>query len=327
MDRPRSHSKEDWEVEMTSPLSERPYHTRASSSLLQRSLLVSAPFVLSVAVFLCLFGLFLETAQGQSAQGSVESSGTVAEGALSAHILEANNQYLSGAYGDALNGYRSVLRAGYSSFGLYFNIGNASYRLGEKADALASYRLAEAERPRNPEVKGNIDLLLTEAGAEPRVARQGWFDYVPWSHWAGSDELFLLLCVCAGLAFTVFAVGHLLDPSTAAQTGQQSFRFFVNLAASSLLLVSLASAVAFLAVRERNQPGGRAVVKLANVNVRSEASDQSVALFELPHLSEVRVVNRYPSGSEHAGPGAEWYQVRYDGSLQGWLPAEALVVY
>lgn len=251
-----------------------------------------------------------------------------AEDAIAAEILQANSGYLKGAFEQAAEGYHRVLSAGYSSFGLHFNLGNVSYRLGDKASALAHYRLAESDRPRNPEVKGNIDLLLTETGASARSVRQGWFDYVPWSRWAGSDELFLLLCICSGLAFIFSGLGRLMpDFRIGSSPGALSLRLLSQVLAAGLLIVSFASALGFQASQERNRLGARAVVKSPKTSVRSESSEKGVVLFELPQLAEVRVLTSYPYSEDHLGQTAEWYQVRFDGSLSGWVPAEALIVF
>lgn len=292
--------------------------------------------VLRVLVTFCFFmpiALHAEVFVPAQAQDTVtlsEASGvsTDAEGTIAAELLKANSDYLNGAFAEAAVGYNRVLGAGYPSFGLHFNLGNASYRLGDKASALAQYRLAESDRPRNPEVKGNIDLLLTEAGVSERSPRQGWFDYIPWSHWGGSDEFFLLFCICAGLPFTVFGLARLIpDFRMGARPDVPSFRLLGHVAAAGLFFVSLASALAFQASLERNRPGSRAVVRLNDTSARSESSEQSVVLFELPLLAEVRVLNSYPDSEAHLGQAAEWYQIRYDNSIQGWVPASALVVF
>ncbi len=239
-----------------------------------------------------------------------------AEGlALAEPLLKAHEHYRGGEFTQALSKYQEVLDTGHKSFGIHFNMGNTHYRLGNRAEALSHFRLAQDQRPRDPEVAANADLILKSSGAaQPQDLRrrQGWFDFIPWKRWGSLSEL-------AGL--TLFALGVLLGSLGAARlTGAVG----APAAAAVAALVAIGGALGTVASWVHQQPQSRGIVKEAATPLRSEASAQSLELFQLPVLAEVRVVDVYPEAG--TGP-AQWARVRFDGSTAGWVKAEKIAMY
>jgi tetratricopeptide (TPR) repeat protein len=76
----------------------------------------------------------------------------------------ARAAYDAGAWSDALDAYTALAAAGGSAEAMY-NAGNAAYRMGEPGRAVAWYRRAWRQRPRDPDVRANLELALRAAGA------------------------------------------------------------------------------------------------------------------------------------------------------------------
>src|SRR5947208_2144848 len=77
---------------------------------------------------------------------------------LSAGFEQANKLYEEGKYAAAVDAYTKLLESGSGSEALYFNRGNALFKLGQVGRAIASYRLAEKISPRDPDLRANLQF-------------------------------------------------------------------------------------------------------------------------------------------------------------------------
>ena len=85
-------------------------------------------------------------------------------GPATAHAQEAlfdegNRLYQEGDFGGAADRYLAVLDGGYESAALYYNLGNAHFRLGELAQAVLNYERAVRLDPRDDDIRANLALV------------------------------------------------------------------------------------------------------------------------------------------------------------------------
>lgn len=71
----------------------------------------------------------------------------------------ANLLYREGKHEDAARAYEAILKQGYVSAPLYFNLGNAYYRLGKTALAVLAYERALRLQPNDPDAIHNLALV------------------------------------------------------------------------------------------------------------------------------------------------------------------------
>ncbi len=71
---------------------------------------------------------------------------------------KGNQEYARAKYTEALSDYQQVLKSGYQSAALYFNIGNAYYRTDEIPSALLYYEKAHRLAPGDEDINFNIRL-------------------------------------------------------------------------------------------------------------------------------------------------------------------------
>src|SRR3712207_83983 len=64
---------------------------------------------------------------------------------------QANEEFAAGRFRESLELYQSLANAGETSVALFYNIGNAHYRLGELGEAILNYERALALEPQHPE--------------------------------------------------------------------------------------------------------------------------------------------------------------------------------
>ncbi len=72
---------------------------------------------------------------------------------------EGNRLYQEGDFSGAAGRYAAVLESGYESFALYYNLGNAHFRLGEMAEAVLNYERAARLDPGDEDVRANLALV------------------------------------------------------------------------------------------------------------------------------------------------------------------------
>jgi len=73
-------------------------------------------------------------------------------------MKQANEFYRNGKYEKALEVYSSVKHAGYEGASLYYNLGNAYYRLGKLGYAILNYEKALKLSPADEDIKHNLDF-------------------------------------------------------------------------------------------------------------------------------------------------------------------------
>lgn len=95
-----------------------------------------------------------------------------------ADFQSANDAYAEGRFDEARMTYEKLVEAGDYSANLFYNLGNAWYRLKDPGEAVLNYRRALALEPGHSRASANLALVQEAAGA--RVpARPGWARYYP----------------------------------------------------------------------------------------------------------------------------------------------------
>ena len=98
---------------------------------------------------------------------------------------EAQAAYDAGQFDRAVSLYEQLEQQGQDNATVLFNKGNALYRLGRIGAAVAAYQRARYERPRDPDVRANINLVQQQVGAlasEPD-ARARFFGHLSQREW------------------------------------------------------------------------------------------------------------------------------------------------
>jgi hypothetical protein len=73
-------------------------------------------------------------------------------------LKKGNTEYAKARYNEAAQSYQQVLDSGYQSAAVYFNLGNANYKLGEIPSAILNYEKARKLAPGDDDIKLNLQL-------------------------------------------------------------------------------------------------------------------------------------------------------------------------
>src|SRR4029077_11805220 len=77
----------------------------------------------------------------------------------------ANQGYAQGHFKEAISGYEALVRAGQWSANLFYDLGNAYFRVGDFGHAILNYERALALDRHHPEADANLRIVRDEARA------------------------------------------------------------------------------------------------------------------------------------------------------------------
>ncbi|MBI5368836.1 MAG: tetratricopeptide repeat protein [Planctomycetes bacterium] len=212
--------------------------------------------------------------------------------------------------------YQELLETGLECGAVLYNQGNAYMRAGRRGLAIAAYRRALRYRPRDPYLDANLRAALGggaggsgPAGIADAAARRPLVEYVLfWQRWLSEPEKFSLAALAGALALALGLVALF------AANGVPWRR-----AAAGFLLATLLVAVSAALDLYRYRWIRHGVVTAQEVLARkgNGASYEPAFNQALPEGTE------FVMGEQRG----DWVLVRLAGDLEGWIPADAAVLY
>jgi len=215
-----------------------------------------------------------------------------------ADFSTANAAYAAGKYTDAKQGYETLIREGDYAANLFYNLGNAEWRLHDAGHAVLAYERALAIQPDGPEARANLAFVQKQTGAQLFPAKSWQVIFPPVNLSTLAWALVLALWV-ALLSFLAIWLRWVQDGTWA------------GLAAVVALLVAGYLGAAIWQGEKRLRT---AIVVAAKVDARYAPADNSALADTLPAGSEVRILQN----------SGEWTYCLLPGEIRAWLPAAAI---
>ena len=214
-------------------------------------------------------------------------------------FAKANQDYSEGRFQEAVDGYQNLVNSGQWSANLFYDLGNAWFRLGNFGEAILSYERALALDPHHPEATANLALVRDEARAL-ELKRNGLDRYIE----AGTSTQY---SIAASIAFWVALFG----------TARLLFLRRRSPAVVSLIILStvvFAGAVFALYSLEFGSKGkDLAIVTAKKIEARLATADNANSILALPPGSEIRVLSQR----------GDWLYAALPNDLRGWIPTNA----
>jgi tetratricopeptide (TPR) repeat protein len=125
-------------------------------------------------------------------------------GDTNVHALfeKGNQQYAKAKYQDAVQSYQQILNSGYQSAVVYFNMGNAYYKLDDIPSALLYYEKAHKLAPGDEDI--NVNIQLANLKTADKVDPEPEFFVTKWWH---GFILYLPVNSLAVLSILLFLAG------------------------------------------------------------------------------------------------------------------------
>lgn len=223
---------------------------------------------------------------------------------------KANDAYSMGQYETALADYRQIEDAGFESYKLYYNMGNAYYKTDNMGKAILYYEKALKLNPAGKDAMNNLQIAklrtLDKIDVLPEFIIATWVkdirNMMSSNGW-GYTAVGLLVLVCVLLLLFKFA------PTT----GGRKFSFVLACVAFLFFIFALLFAVN---LRVRANSDDFAVVMVPVSNVKSAPNSTGNNLFILHEGSKVEIL-------EQAG---KWRRIEISDGRQGWLESKDIEV-
>jgi tetratricopeptide (TPR) repeat protein len=194
--------------------------------------------------------------------------------------------------------YERILTQGWKSGILYFNIGNAYFKLGELGNAILAYERALRLMPRDDDLRSNLDLARTLTADEITPLPGFWpLNVVTW--WVGLLSRSALISVVAG-AYLVTTICLVLLVLRRGTSTVRWVRWAVFVGAGIIVVFGIN-----LAVRE---------LRLGQAVQSAPSDDADLQIFTIHEGTKVRI--------DRASD--EWLEVVLEDGKVGWVRAEVL---
>jgi len=251
-----------------------------------------------------------ETQKADQVSAESVNKETTPSAAASSVKEKADQAYAAENYEEAARLYLSLTQNGENA-DVYYNLGNAYYRLDDIAHALLWYERALLLSPGDDDIRANLQLARTKT-IDKIVPEEDIF-FVRWYHsllntmsvnqWTWTGIVFFALMLI-GLGLYFFA-------------GQMRLRKVGFYGSAVLLLVVVMCNVFALQQRARQQERNGAIVMTEQVVVKSSPSATGSDLFLLHTGTSMQIIDKTMT---------DWYQIRLSDGKEGWIPTSAIEV-
>ncbi len=220
----------------------------------------------------------------------------------------ANEYYKNNRYQLAIEEYNKLLLDGFEGISLYYNLGNAHYRLGKVGYAILYYEKALKLSPNDEDVKHN--LALAKLNLKDKV------DTLPpffiFNLWEGILAAFsvtgwtIIVYVIFILVLMVFVVYFFSRSVT-----EQRISFFTGIGLTVILLLTVALLIVKMN-KEFNTKDG--IIIETSVIVKSSPDYSSKDSFQIHEGLKVRIEDNVD----------DWVKIRLDDGKIGWITEKSL---
>ncbi len=213
----------------------------------------------------------------------------------------ANAAYEAGSYDEAVRLYDSTL-LGAQSPTVYYNRGNAHFRLNRIGLAVADYLRAWRMAPRDPDINYNLNFAR-QFRVDKNPAPEGiWLRFVRTIFTLFNPLITRLLTAFSFFLSALFLAGYFLR--------QRLVLFVSGLVLAVFFLFGLGSVLYWRGATDRNL----AVVVVPEALLRAGPGGEYREIAAAHDGLEVRIVERRP----------EWVLVQLPGGLGGWVEARVV---
>ena len=231
-----------------------------------------------------------------------------AQAPVSPLFEEGNTAYNNGDFFKAVTLYEQTLLTGKHSASLYFNLGNAYYRLNKVAESIYNYEKARQLDPENEDFKVNsafaqnmtIDAIEPLPESQLSQVQNSLYALASASIWSKIIVLFVWL-------FAIFFSIYLLNKTIKLK------RLFFVLSLFSLILFLSSFTIKFFANAEQENKK-YAIIFSNEINIWSEPNLRAEIQFTLHEGTKVELLDSLD----------EWEKIRIANGSEGWIKNASL---
>lgn len=218
---------------------------------------------------------------------------------------KANTLYNDGKYAEAIDTYKSILDSGVYSSELYFNLGNAHYKLNNIAASIFYYEKALQLNPNDEEIKNNLgfaqNMTIDAIDKVPEVGFRRILNNV--INIATTDTWAKVAITGVILFVFLFLLYHFANA-----TSRKRIAFIVSVISLFLACFSVLMAFQKDLLEKKDNP---AIVFVQESKVKTDPNQKSEEVFRLHEGTKVQVLESYE----------DWKKIQLSDNSTGWIPA------
>ncbi|WP_426432095.1 tetratricopeptide repeat protein [Winogradskyella sp. HB-48] len=224
---------------------------------------------------------------------------------------EANALYNDGKYAEAIDKYEAILESGQHSPELYFNLGNANYKLNNIAPSIYYYEKAKLLNPQDADIKNNLvgyaqNMTIDAIETVPQVGFARIINNVVNTF---SKDIWAKIAVIGVIVFVIlFLLYHF-----SYATSKKRVAFVVSLVSLFSACFSVVMAFQKESLDKKDNP---AIVFAKESRVKSEANRTSEEVFRLHEGTKVQVLETYE----------DWKKIQLSDKSTGWIPSKDIKI-
>lgn len=233
---------------------------------------------------------------------------SIAKADVKSEMQKGNVYYKNNQYQLAIDEYNKLIKQGYQGTSLYYNLGNAHYRLGNVGYAILYYEKALKLSPNDEDVKHNLELARINIKDKVETLPP-FFIFNIWESVLASLSVsgwtvfvyivFILLLLCV--------IAYFFSRTST----QQRISFFSGVGVFAVLIL----AIILLAVKMNKEFNIKDGIIVSNVvNVKSSPDNSSKDEFIVHKGLKIRLEDKVDN----------WVKIRLADGKLGWIPEENL---
>ncbi len=221
--------------------------------------------------------------------------------------FEAGNAlYNSGKYNDAIAAYKAILNTNEHSAELYFNLGNANYKLNNIASSIYYYEKALFLNPNDKDIQNNLafakNMTIDAIEIIPEV---GFSKLIKTFINTYSADVWAKIAVCCMLLFIVLFLIFYFSYST-------SYKRIAFVTSIIVVLIGCISLVTAFQKKQLDTIVNPAIVFASESKVKADPNNLSEELFRLHEGTKINILETYN----------DWYKVELSDKSIGWIASE-----
>ena len=224
---------------------------------------------------------------------------------------KANTLYNEGKYADAISQYESILATRNHSAALYFNLGNAHYKLNHIAPSIYYYEKALLLNPNDSDIKNNMafakNMTIDAIDVVPDV---GFSKLLNTSTNKLSFDTWAKIAVSLVFCFVLLFLGYYLAYSTL----NKRLAFIGSSIALIFACITLAFAFHKYNLDKNDNP---AIVFSQESKVKSNPNSRSEESFRLHEGTKVQVIETYN----------DWKKIKLSDGKIGWVVSDNIKLF
>ncbi len=223
---------------------------------------------------------------------------------------QANDLYQKGEYDKASAIYEEIIDQGYSNAEVYYNLGNAYYKLDKVPDAIINYERARRLNPDDEDIDFNLNIanlkIVDKIKPVPKFFLTEWLIGIRDLWGSRTWAIFAVIFVWVA---AIFLSGFILIWSPSVK------KLMFSLAIISVILATFSFVFGWQS-SEIEKTHDHAIIFPSSVYVKSSPDENGNDLFILHEGTKVQIMDKV----------GDWNKIKLADGNVGWLLAETVEV-